>query len=211
MMAPVMGSGALVAMLLVAGCADGLVYGERTSFNLASVRLNDDPAEPVVVKLGFDRDVVLVAPPIGGDVAENVKGDDGKTYTRTTASGEAVSQFSTFTMKSAAPFLNPTAAADLLAVQTRFASGQAAIAIASEPEVVAAFLGLRVPSAEEQVADALSGLGPAQRDRVCELADKDFDALTNPEKVEAGELTGFLSNYDAALHADVRSACEDPS
>jgi len=133
MTAPTMRSIAFLAMLLVTGCADGLVYGERTSFDLASVRVNDDPSEPVSIKLGFDRDVALVAPPIGGKVE-----DDG----RTTAEGEAVSQFSTFTMKSTAPFVNPTGNADLLAVQTRFASGNAALAIAGKPPVVAAFLGL---------------------------------------------------------------------
>jgi hypothetical protein len=204
MIAPITRLGALLTMLAVAGCADGLVYGERTSFNLASVRVNDDPAEPVVINLGFDRSVVLVAPPIGGEVVE----DDGNGGKRVTASGEAVSQFSTFTLKSVAPFLNPTANADLLAVQTRFASGHAALAIAEEPQVAAAFLGLRVPSAEEQVADALAQLEPAQQDRLCQLAAKDFDDLSDPEKQEAGELTGFLSNYDAALHADLHRACE---
>jgi hypothetical protein len=65
-----------------------------------------------------------------------------------------------------------------------------------------------VPSAEEQVADALSALDPAQQDRLCQLAARDFDGLSDLEKQEAGELTGFLSNYDAALHADLLRACE---
>lgn len=86
MMAPIMRLGSLVTILLVAGCADGLVYGERTSFDLASVRLNDDPSQPVAIKLGFNRNVVLVAPPIGGEIVE----DDGKGGQRTTATGEAV-------------------------------------------------------------------------------------------------------------------------
>jgi len=206
MMAPVTRWGPLVAMMVVTGCADGLVYGERTSFNLASVRLNDDPSEPVAIKLGFDRDVVLVAPPVGGEV---VTYDDlgGR---RITARGEAVSQFSTFTLKSAAPFVRrPDDEPDaLLAVQTRFATGAAATAIASEPDVVAALLGLAVPSAEEQVADAVSQLEPDQQDSLCALAAKDFDDLTAPELEEARELTGFQSLYDSALHADVRGTCE---
>jgi NADPH-dependent 2,4-dienoyl-CoA reductase/sulfur reductase-like enzyme len=207
MTAPIMRLAALLALLLVAACADGLVYGERTSFNLASVRVNDDPAEPVVVKLGFDRDVVLVAPPIGGEVV--AYDDQGRK--KVTPGGEAVSQFSTFTLKSAAPFLRPGETADLLAVQTRFATGHAALAIASEPEVVAAFLGLRVPPAKEQVADALAQLEPDQQDRLCALAGKDFDDLTEAEVQEAGALTGFQSLYDRALHADLRSACERQS
>lgn len=207
MIPPVMRLGTLVAMLVVAGCADGLVYGERTSFNLASVRLNDDPSEPVAIKLGFDRDVVLVAPPIGGKVV--AYDDQGRE--RVTAGGEAVSQFSTFTLKSTAPFVRrsddePDA---LLAVQSRFATGAAALAIAGKPEVVAALLGLRVPSANQQVADALAQLDPVRRDRLCVLAGMDFDDLTEPELDEAGDLSGFLGNYDAALHADLRGACND--
>ena len=135
------------AILALGGCADGLVYGERTSFNLASIRLNDDPAQPVSVELGFDRDVVLVAPPIGGVVV-----DDGER----TPSGEAVSQFSTFTVKSTTPFLEPpTSTTELLGVQTRFASGEAALAIASEPEVVAAVLGLTSAFVRDAPGDLL--------------------------------------------------------
>lgn len=145
MIAPITQVAAPVVLLLLAGCADGLSFAEQTSLNLASVRLNEDPAQPVAVKLGFDRDVVLVAPPIGGIIVE----PDGQGGQRTTASGEAVSQFSTFTISSSAPFLSDGQAdsdieptADLLGVQTRFASGGAALAIADEPEVVAVFLGL---------------------------------------------------------------------
>jgi hypothetical protein len=177
MMASITRLASLLAMLPVVGCADGLVYGERTSFNLASVRVNDDPAEPVVVKLGFDRNVVLVAPPIEGEVVE----DDGQGGKRTTASGEAVSQFSTFTMKGAAPFLEPSEDADLLAVQARFASGHAALAIASEPAVVAPFLGLVVgreitgsdvgPEAtrrRDAIYDAIASLDDASARRLVE-------------------------------------------
>jgi hypothetical protein len=168
MIAPVMRPGVLVAMLLVGGCADGLVYGERTSFNLASVRLNDDPAEPVVIKLGFHRDVVLVAPPLGGEVVEKMHGqtydrtasgevvekvvEDGQTYD---ASGEAVSQFSTFKLMGAAPFLKPDEPADLLAVRSRFASGHAALAIAGDPKIVGVVLGFRPIPLRGDEADAL--------------------------------------------------------
>jgi hypothetical protein len=181
MMAPIMRSGAVLAIFLISGCADGLVYGERTSFNLASVRLNDDPAEPVVIKLGFDRDVVLVAPPIGGEVVEKVV-EDGQTYDRITAGGEAVSQFSTFTMKSTAPFLNPTEAADLLAVQTRFASGEAALAIAGEPEVVAPFLGLGVGS--EITREDLGAAATARRDAM-------YDAIASIDGSSARSLAAM--------------------
>jgi hypothetical protein len=209
MIAPVTRGATLVAMLVVTSCADGLVYGERTSFNLASVRLNDDPSEPVAIKLGFDRDVVLVAPPVGGEVVAY----DGQGGRSVTARGEAVSQFSTFTLKSAAPFVRrPGDEPDaLLAVQTRFATGAAAMAIASKPEVVAALMGLPVPPAAEQVAGALADLDIAQRDRLCVLAGKDLDDLTEPELEEAGELTGFQSLYDSALHGDVRRACQGRS
>lgn len=122
-----------------------------------------------------------------------------------------MSQFSTFTLSSKAPFLEPKKPADLLGVQTRFASGGAALAIANNPDAVAAVLGLSVPSAGEQASKAVSELAPDEQQKLCELAAKDFDDLTDPEKEEVGKLTGFLSNYDSALHADVRSACEDRS
>ena len=138
----------IAAGLPIVGCADGLVYGERTSFSVASLRLNDDPAQPVAVKLGFNRDVVLVAPPIGGSVVEKDVSTDGKVEKDVYIGGEAVSQFSTFTVKSTTPFVpDPRKSSDegqdqLLGVQSRFASGEAAIAIAESPEVVAAFMGI---------------------------------------------------------------------
>jgi hypothetical protein len=140
MMAPVIYLGALLAMFLLAGCADGLAYGERTSISVASVRLNDDPAQPVAIKLGFDREVITVAPAIGGTIVDRETG-------QRSASGEAVSQFSTFTVSTKAPFLpdgQPDQAPeqpDLLGVQSRFASGGAALEIADDPKVVAAVLG----------------------------------------------------------------------
>ena len=135
---------AIGAVVPLGSCADGLVYGERTSISVASVRLNDDPAEPVAVKLGFDRDVVLVAPPLTG----NVVGQDDQGRQTTTSGGEAVSQFSTFTVYATPAFLpaGSTGAgartAELLGVQARFASGEAALAIAGSPEAVAAVMGV---------------------------------------------------------------------
>jgi hypothetical protein len=200
----------LFATLLLMGCADGLMYGERTSFDLASVRLNDDPSEPVSVKLGFNRSVAMAAPAIGGKI-ENDPSTEG--IRRVTPDGEAVSHFSSFTLGSAAPFANPTSANQdaLLDVQTRFASGQAAIEIAGNPEVVAAIMGIPVPSAKEQVAGLFSGLSAKDRTSLCRLAAKDFDDLTPEERKQAGELSGFLSLYDGTLHLDVREQCHDNS
>jgi hypothetical protein len=123
---------ALALLGALAACGDALVYSERTSFDLASIRLNDDAAQPLGVSLGFNRQVVTVAPPLGGTTLENGK---------PVASGQAVSQFSTFRVEAVPAFVGepqPT----LLAVRSRFASGEAALEIAQAPKVVAAVMGL---------------------------------------------------------------------
>ena len=62
--------------------------------------LNADPATPVSIKLGFDRDVVAVAPPIGGTVTAPA--------TTTTASGQNSSSSDT-SQKGTAPCTIPRA------------------------------------------------------------------------------------------------------
>jgi hypothetical protein len=131
-------------LMSLGACGDALIYGERTSVDVASVRLNDDAAQPLSINLGFNRQVVTVAPPLCGTVVENGK---------SVASGEAISQFSTFRVKAVPAFVGE-AQPTLLAIQSRFASGQAARDIAKTPEVVAAVLGLTPfsPADEEKHA-----------------------------------------------------------
>lgn len=168
--------GALIVTAALTACGDGLIYSERTSINLASARLNDDPATPVSIKLGFDRDVVAVAPRIRGEPTESsaagtdaadgtssnpaidqpsttraaaaTTGCDEGAPSGATPGGEAVSQFSTFSVNVGTPFvpvINNVAATDdqrQMWVHSRFASGGAALAIACAPDVAAAIMGL---------------------------------------------------------------------
>jgi hypothetical protein len=150
---------ALVATASLSACGDGLIYSEWTSINLASVRVNNDPATPVAIKLGFDRNVVAVAPRIGGTVTERTMATadgNGSASPSVTPGGEAVSQFSTFSVNVGTPFIVAPATTTAprapatnqwqTLIHSRFASGAAALAIADTPEAVAAVMGLRVVS-----------------------------------------------------------------
>jgi hypothetical protein len=224
---------ALIATAAVVACRDGLIYSERTSISLASARINDDPATPVAIKLGFDRTVVAVAPPLGGAVREpaDATTDGGNSSspsvtltegaaattgnspsTSVTSGGEAVSQFSTFSVNVGRPFVGGTAAETdqrQMWVHSRFASGGAALAIAEAPEAVAAVMGL--PTTQELAAKKLSELADSDRETLCNLAARDFGSLTKEEKEEAGRLTRYYSLYDSEDHAEFRSACESHS
>lgn len=227
----IFGGGTMIAVFSLAGCADGLIYGERTSISVASVRVNDDPAQPVAIKLGFDRDVVLVAPPIGGDFSEEVGDGCGETGSGgddqeptaasagvqqrsvTTSGGESVSQFSTFRVTTAAPLLSaPIApgggqeADDLLMVQTRFASGGAALAIACSPEVVAAFMGLQVatPLTSEHATDPAIRRQDAMMAAIRALPDS--RALTLVAEPPAPIDPATLQGWDLTNAQDARRA-----
>lgn len=112
-------------MLLLTGCSDALIYGERTAFNLA-IRVNDDPATPVNVNAGLQRTVVSLAPPLGGQIKD---GD------RTSPAGESVSAISRFDLR----YDQSTAAvmAGRLTVKTQFLSGQAAVTATANPQTAA--------------------------------------------------------------------------
>lgn len=132
----------MIAVIAIApaACSDALVFADRSSIEVASVRLNDDVAEPIRVNIGFDRQLVTNAPALGGTIeATNEHGDKVKA-----ANGEAINLFSTFRAKVEPEIVGgePTST-NQLKVHTRFASGAAATAIAGKPEVVAHFLGLQ--------------------------------------------------------------------
>lgn len=61
----------ILFLLSAGGCNKALVYSEGTNLSLASVKLNDNVAEPISVNLGFDRTVAAMAPP-RGDVDDTV-------------------------------------------------------------------------------------------------------------------------------------------
>lgn len=118
-------AGFAMVLLLLPGCTDALIYGERTSFNLA-ISVNDDAAVPLSVNFGLQRTVVSFAPPLDGEVT-----DQG----RTVASGESVAAISRFDLGYAQAAGTPFASR--LTIRTQFASGQAA-AIATENSTTAA-------------------------------------------------------------------------
>jgi hypothetical protein len=142
-------------MIELAACQPALMYGERTSFNLAAIHLNDDVSEPVKIKVGLLRSVATVAPPRGGKdqehMAEVTNPDDPKTTVKVRG-GDAVSVFSNFDLDYLGnrkdvplPPSLPLTTEDLN-IRTRFASGQAAIDVSGNTQVVAAILGVRTVS-----------------------------------------------------------------
>jgi hypothetical protein len=114
----------------VSGCGDTLFFAERESFKLA-IHLNENPIAPLQVNAGVKRTVLTVAPPQGG-----ITKTEGGT---TQAEGDAVNMFSGFdlhyTPSTGSPF------AGKLAIKTQFASGTAALAIASDPTLVETIMG----------------------------------------------------------------------
>lgn len=116
----------LASLCGLAGCGDALIYGERSSFNLA-IGVNDNAALPLSVNAGLDRTVVNFAPPLGGDV---VSGGGG------IARGEAVSSISNFDLRDKDRATN--ALGGTLTVKTQFASGEAAVIIATKHPALAA-------------------------------------------------------------------------
>lgn len=117
--------GCMAALSTLAACQPGLLYGERTSFNLASVHLNDDAAEPVRINFGFRRSIATVAPPF------DVDANGGR------GSGESASVFSSFELADG-DWIGIVPGP--LTIRTRFASGAAAVALAEKPDVVKALM-----------------------------------------------------------------------
>ncbi len=113
----------LAASLSLIACSnDGLVYGERSGFNLA-IRTDTAESAPLEVNAGLQRRVVSFVPPSERD-------EEGK------AKGEGVTMISRFDLRrtpgQAGPF------SDTVRVRTSFLSGQAATrADVATPKVVA--------------------------------------------------------------------------
>ena len=100
------------------GCSNTLVYGEQSGFNLG-VKVDPKKSSPLKVNAGLERTVITNSPP--------KESDDGK------AKGEAASMFSNFDLQYEKD-TNPLQGK--LTIQTRFASGNAALAIADKPSLV---------------------------------------------------------------------------
>ena len=129
----------------LAACQPALIYGERTSFNLAAVQVNDNVSEPVRINFGLLRSVATAAPPRGGMAGERPTTPvDPKSDKKTdgTANGEAVSVLSNFHLEDSGAGSSLPLVSDELTIRTRFASGEAAISVADKPGAVRAILGV---------------------------------------------------------------------
>jgi hypothetical protein len=116
---------AIAVAASVAGCGRTLVFAERSGVNIA-VRANATSAPPIEANFGLNRTIATIVPP-AGQVGNN------------RPDGDAVSMFAGFQVDNT---LDPAVAplkADLQ-ISTQFASGNAAIAVANNPPVVAAIV-----------------------------------------------------------------------
>lgn len=169
----------MVAVIGLAACQPALIYGERTSFNLAAVQVNDNVSEPVRVNFGLLRSVATVAPPRGG--------------TAGAPNGEAVSIFSNFHLEDSGARSSLPLVDDELTIRTRFASGDAAIRVSEDPGAVRAILGV----------GTVGPVSPEIRVRQKKLVDC-VRKIVDPKQLEvvAKEL-GLTTNSD---NAEIRGA-----
>jgi hypothetical protein len=122
----------IAALPALAGCQETLVFFEQTAFKLG-ISVNEEPPVPLEVTVGLKRRVVAISPPrqpLQTDEAGNRRPD-----------GEAVSLLSRFDVDydpdqtdSASPG-NPFAGK--LRIISAFASGEAAVEIATDPVAMA--------------------------------------------------------------------------
>lgn len=118
-----------VVIFIAGGCSKpALVYGERNSLHVASVQVNDNVAEPLRLNVAFRRTIAMKA--------GSLDGGNG------TASGEAVSVFSSFDLDS--DDKNSKTILDPIQITTKFASGNAARKIAGNTNAVAQILGVQL-------------------------------------------------------------------
>ncbi|MCB1815720.1 MAG: hypothetical protein KDK04_28970 [Candidatus Competibacteraceae bacterium] len=108
----------IAVCLVLSGCTNHLVFGERTGFNLG-VSVNSEAAVPLEVNAGLRRSVFGMVPP-----RRTVEDSNGNP----TADDEAVSLISGFGLKYDPD--NSNALNGDLTILTRFASGIAAIKLA---------------------------------------------------------------------------------
>jgi hypothetical protein len=112
---------ALAMTLVLTGCGHTLVFAEQTGFNL-SIVAKPSEATPLNVNIGLDRTVASSVPPIHENTPHG------------TVDGEGVNMFAGFNAHYD-PGTQPLSGN--LHIRTQFASGQAALMIAGDPDTVA--------------------------------------------------------------------------
>lgn len=153
------------AASMLAGCGRTLVFMERDGVNLAVRTTGTTP--PLEINFGLNRTIATIVPP-AGEKSGN-------------PSGDAVSMFAGFQVDNT--FVPKTALDADLQVDTQFASGKAAIAVAGKPSIVAdivsmtagAKLAAQTDTAIEVVIAAMScdekrTIDPALRDKLIAAA-----------------------------------------
>jgi hypothetical protein len=117
----------------VAGCGRTLVFAEQDGVNFA-IRVNGSSSTPIEANFGLNRTIATIVPPAGEASGR--------------PDGDAVSMFASFQIDNT---LNPAQAPlnASLEISTQFASGDAAKAVARNPEAVVAIVN---PSVGAQLA-----------------------------------------------------------
>lgn len=164
----------LAITVTLTGCGHTLVFGEQTGFNLSIIAKSSD-ATPLNVNIGLDRTVASVVPPIHENTPQGA------------VDGEGVNMFAEF--KAAYdPGIGanntPQPFAGNLRIRTQFASGQAALAVAGNPDAV-----VRVVN----VSDIpLGGLTPNSiRPQILPLRRK-IRSLSDPQILELARELGLV-------------------
>lgn len=133
---------ALTTLPWLTGCADTIVFGAQREIDVA-ISLNEDVAEPVQVNIGLNSQIASLIPPIGGQ-GETPPGSDPAAANQALArqfnpEGEAANIFSGFRFTSASMLeitaANPRPKYDAQ-IRSQFASGAAAVILASDPQAV---------------------------------------------------------------------------
>jgi hypothetical protein len=144
--------------------------------------LNEDTAEPVVINIGLNSQVAALVPSVGENNTSSTPGQvvPASTALLPTPNGEAASIFSGFRFESKSAF--PTVQQSTITYDThivsQFASGGAAIILASDPAAVD-----KVVSITEVSCTRSAAFGKADHlNRMQAILDK-IDALSDPAKV----------------------------
>jgi hypothetical protein len=145
----------LAVTLLLTGCGRTLVFAEQTGFNL-SIVAKPSEATPLKVNIGLDRTVASLVPPIHENTPQG------------RVDGEGVNVFAGFN----AHYDSATQPlAGNLRIRTQFASGQAATAIAGDPDAVARVVNVTDVPLGALTPDSIRPLVLPLRRKIRDLSD----------------------------------------
>lgn len=200
----------MVVLPWLAGCADTIVFGAQREIDVA-ISLNEDVAEPVQVNIGLNSQIASLIPPIG----ENNNSTSAPSVSNAAAQhfnpeGEAATIFSGFRYTSVSMLeisqTSPRPKYDA-EIRSQFASGAAAVILASDPEAVAKvvdvaitfdrdpeFLSKEVQDLRATLHDKVDDLDPDQVARIYKNP-----PTTDPE-IEVPMLTSGVIERCKASH-----------